>query len=525
MNRINTAKLHRLIKTLKKEEKRFFKLFTKKQDRKGDVLYLKVFDYLDKLEEVDRDKFKKKFKTVKGLSGLQNYLYKLILKSLRNQPTYQDVDVLLREGLMDLEILYKKELFIDSQEKLEQLLEVAVQHDKVFFLPMLHEWWFILQNTYFHYHEVDKSLLESSIEMYTNSIQNLQQYHLYRTQLGRMMWLVKDQDSKNIVEDLNQIIKFFPEYDSNDKQGNIAIRIQELQFRRVHAAILMDSSKSYFYKKELVQMLKELPPKSFEVYEEYYYKALAAQMGSAPSLKILAETIEEIETFTDGKTKHLDNHLLIQILINKIDLYLLTGAFQKFEQFIQERKDIVELIVHSGSQYYRDCWYYKLMLYYYGIKDYTNALDTFEMFLSDKDVSMMFKRPSLYLKMIIYYEEEEYILLASYLKNFTRFLRKREALLDPEKQLITLMGKLIKLPDSEHKAILIQTRKEIADYLTTIDAAQKEFLIYFNYIGWMDSQIFNVPFTDLFFMHLGVVKIDSIEERQNALFLEKDNQE
>lgn len=56
MNRINTVKLHRLILSLKKEEKCFFKLFTKKQHQKEDIFYLKIFDYLDKLETVDRDK-------------------------------------------------------------------------------------------------------------------------------------------------------------------------------------------------------------------------------------------------------------------------------------------------------------------------------------------------------------------------------------------------------------------------------------------------------------------------------------
>lgn len=508
MNRINTLKLHRLILSLKKEEKRFFKLFTKKQNQKEDIFYLKIFDYLDKLETVDRDKFKQKFRDVKGLSGLQTYLYKLILKSLRNQPFYQDVDTVLREGLADLEIFYKKELFVDSQEKLKELLELAKLHDKVFFLPMLYEWWFILENTYFHYHDIDNSLLEENIGKYTSTIENLNQYHIYRTTLARTMWLVQDRNSKSFVDDIKNIVESLPTYEPNEYGFGLSIKIQELQLKRVCGAMLMDNHTSYIYGKELSEILKKQPLKIFEVHEEYYYKALISQIGNAPTLEILDDLLTEVEAAISDENRYFDNHLLMHIFLNKIDLYLLTRAFQKVKECLDENEAIIALIINSSSQYFRDFWYYKLTLYYYAIKNYSEALKTYDTFLGNKETSMLLKRPGLYLKMIIYYEEKEYILLATFLKNFTRFLRKRDALLDPEKQLIVLMNKLVNLPESEHKAILIQTRKNMVDYLGTITSAEKEFLTYFNYIGWIDSQISGAPFERLFFRHIGVVDIE-----------------
>lgn len=507
MQRINTVKLHRLIMSLKKEEKRFFKLFTKKQNLKEDRFYLKIFNYLDKVVEVDRDEYKQKFKDVKGLSGLQNYLYGLILKSLRNQRAYQDIDTILREGLTDLEIFYKKELFAESQEKLEELLNLAKVHDKVFFLPMLYEWWFILENTHFHYHNVNESLLSKKTQQYTDSINNLREYHLYRINLGRLMWLIKANDSKSIVNDVTTMIELLPDYESNKDKYSLSILIQALQLRRVCEAVLMNNGNSFLYGKELTTILKKQPQKVFEAHEEYYYKTLASQMGNAPTVEILHTIIVEIESGIVKNKKYLDNHLSIHVFMNKIDVYLLTSDFQGMKHYIEQCKDIIELMTNSSSQYFHDFWYYKLMLYYYATKNYQAALNIFETFLWKKEISIMFKKVALYLKMIIYYEEEEYILLAAFLKNFTRFLRQKEALLDPEKQLIVLMNKLIKLPQSEHKAVLRLVRKEMVTFLENVDTAQKEFLMYFNYIGWIDSQLTGNAFKELFFRHVGDVEL------------------
>lgn len=147
------------------------------------------------------------------------------------------------------------------------------------------------------------------------------------------------------------------------------------------------------------------------------------------------------------------------------------------------------------------------MVYYYAVQKYEEALTVLKQFLMKKEVSILLRKPSLYLEMIIYYEKEEYILLASILKNSARFLRKNNALLDPEKKLITLMTKLIKLPQTEHQAAFVEARGEMVQDLANLEEAQKDFLTYFNYIGWIDSKITNKPFRQLFFRHTGVIDI------------------
>ncbi|MGH1337624.1 MAG: hypothetical protein ACRBFS_16005 [Aureispira sp.] len=471
-----------------------------------DSFYLKIFDYLDKVEEVDRDKFKQQFQNVKGLSGLQNYLYKLILKSLRNQPAYQDIDAILREGLADLDILYQKELLTEVQEKLQELLQLAQQYNKLFFLPMLYEWWFTLQNAHFHYLNVEPATLARYTKEYGQSIQNLKDYHLYRTELGRSLMLIQE-DPKEIFDDVTKIANTLPPYNSNSEEFSLSVRVQELQFRRMLSVLLIDTKMAFFYGKELSSMLKKQSKELFEEYEGFYYRALLSQITYAPTIEQLSATIEAIEQGLLKKTKHLDQRVPMNIFLNKIDVYLLKGEFGAFEEYVEENQHHIDFLMNSAARYLQEFWQIRLMVYYYATKKYSEALIVFEQFLMKKEVSILLKKPSLYLEMIIYYEKEEYLLLASILKNNTRFLRKNNALLDPEKKLITLMTKLIKLPKVEHKAAFVQARIQMMEDLANLEEAQKDFLTYFNYIGWIDSKVTGEPFQQLFFRHTGVIDI------------------
>lgn len=506
MGRINTAKLHRLINSLKKEEKRYFKLFTKKQRSKDDVFYIKIFNYLDGLEEVDRDKFKQKFRNIKGLSGLQSYLYKLILKSLRNQPAYNDIEAIIREGLGELEILYQKTLYTDTQEKFQELLQLAQLHDKVFFLPILYEWWFRLQNSYFQYREVGIEVLNQYTEAYAASIDTLQQYHFYRTQLGYGLLVVKEENSDTLAEHVKKTLALLPAYVPEAEPYGLSIRIQELQFRRILAVMLGDTSLSYFYSGELIKLLRKQPAEVFEANDVFYYRALISQMTQAPTIEALQVIVEEMEVAMQVKKTYFNNFVRANIFISKIDLYFLTEAFDDLGPYIQENQDNIAFIVSTTSPYLRDLWYYKLMLYHYVIGDFAVALQVFDQFLVIKEANIKAKGPGLFLKMIIYYEEQESIALASLIKNSTRYFRKKDALQPPVQQMIALMNKLVKAPATAHKAIFIKERQNMVTYLNGADDFHKEFLLYFNYIGWIDAQITGAPFRQFFFRHLGIIE-------------------
>ncbi|WMX16121.1 hypothetical protein [Aureispira sp. CCB-E] len=512
MNRVNTIKLHRLIKSLKKEEKRFFKLFTKKQKRKEEVFYLKIFDYLDKLEVVDREKFKKKFKGVKGLSGLQNYLYKLILKSLRNQPAYQDVDAVLREGLADLAILFQKELLVEVEEKNQELLELAILHDKVFFLPIFYDWWFVLHNTRFRYANIEASDFDENTQRYEATIKALNAFYFYRTHTGKLMYTVEGKNSRQAFDAVLAIKESLPVYSPQENTYGITTRAQELQLRKMLGNVLMDPNDSYCYSHQLYEELKQQPQEVFEHCKLYYYSSLISMLNFAPSIDQMHIIIEEIESTVLKYPKNIENkNIHMHVLLGKMDIHLLLGDFEQFDQLLIDNKEKVAFIKNYSHSHYRSLFHYKKALYHYAKKEYYETLIIIDDFLLKKEVNSLIKNPSLLLKMIIYYEEEEYVLLTSLLKNLRRLLRKNELLLETEKGLIDLLNNLIKLPKQEHKEKMIAIRKKMVEQISNSPNYKEEFLTFFNYIGWIDHQIDGSPFKQLFFRHTGVIEVGEAE--------------
>lgn len=77
--------LFRLINTLTKSEKRYFKLYTQMQS--GSENYIMLFDAIDKMKVYDESKIRKKFKGktfLNQLAVMKNYLFNVIIKSLKN---------------------------------------------------------------------------------------------------------------------------------------------------------------------------------------------------------------------------------------------------------------------------------------------------------------------------------------------------------------------------------------------------------------------------------------------------------
>ena len=78
--------LFKLIKSLEKAEKGYFKKFAQTHNKGAEHQYLKLFDAIDQQLEYNEPDLLKKFKSesfVKQLSVTKSYLWDLILKSQR----------------------------------------------------------------------------------------------------------------------------------------------------------------------------------------------------------------------------------------------------------------------------------------------------------------------------------------------------------------------------------------------------------------------------------------------------------
>ncbi len=119
--------LFQLVKSLKKSEKRNFKLYVKRNSSSEDLKIIQLFDALDKMEIYDEIQLLKKNKGLskQQLSNSKAHLYRQILTSLRLIRHENNMDIQLHEQLDYAEILYNQGLYLQSLKVLDRMKEYA----------------------------------------------------------------------------------------------------------------------------------------------------------------------------------------------------------------------------------------------------------------------------------------------------------------------------------------------------------------------------------------------------------------
>lgn len=126
--------LHLLIKSLSKSEKRYFKIYASQYAKSDKSNYLRLFDAIDRQAEYDEAALKKRFskeKFIRHLSSEKNYLFQMIMKSLRAYQREGSLAVNLGELILESDILEQKGLYKRSDKvlaKAEKLAEESESH-------------------------------------------------------------------------------------------------------------------------------------------------------------------------------------------------------------------------------------------------------------------------------------------------------------------------------------------------------------------------------------------------------------
>ncbi|MFC5408749.1 hypothetical protein ACFPMF_05490 [Larkinella bovis] len=122
--------LFSLVHSLTKSEKRYFRLVASAQN--GDKDYLRLFDCLERSPFFDAVLKEKLTALFPGLTiePARKYLYRVIMKSLRQFEADSQVETQLMNLLQDSAILFNKGLIDAGFEQLEKAKRLALQHQK-----------------------------------------------------------------------------------------------------------------------------------------------------------------------------------------------------------------------------------------------------------------------------------------------------------------------------------------------------------------------------------------------------------
>lgn len=120
--------LYRLIKSLNKSEKGYFKKFAAKNEAGSKQNYIHLFDAIDVMNQYDEELLKKKLNNesfTKQLPVYKVYLFNLILRSLAPNSVIVDAGTRMKEYIENSKILSSKALYREALKQLKKAKELA----------------------------------------------------------------------------------------------------------------------------------------------------------------------------------------------------------------------------------------------------------------------------------------------------------------------------------------------------------------------------------------------------------------
>jgi len=123
----NTEMLFFLIKSLTKAEKRSFRLFAHRNADGADLLYMTLFDVIDKAKTFDEAKIRKEFPKLKtaNFTNLKRHLYEQLMICLRLLKKDKQKNIKIREYIDFAYVLYGKGLQLQALEILNKARKLA----------------------------------------------------------------------------------------------------------------------------------------------------------------------------------------------------------------------------------------------------------------------------------------------------------------------------------------------------------------------------------------------------------------
>lgn len=481
-------KLFRLIKSLKKEEKRYFKMRIDGQRAK----YLTLFNYLDKVEKLDKKNYKQTFAGIKQLSAMQTYLYQQILTSLQQQHMNSSVRLQLQHSIIQVDILYQRDLTEEAKELVNNSLEVAIEKEFFAEADQLFAWWYLIENRHSQYLGISTEDMEITNNVYKKNAAQLMEYSHTLVQFSDMVFQIKDSSHRS-HEELWKITWEKALAVSCENFLSYKTKLTFLQWKSSISGMCRDitTAKTGFLK--IIQLLEQAPPPLFEIYKGIYIAAILSTIAYLlPSEeKLFCSLNEKIKAIPIGelstREKTMWRILWHQYLVknNQLEEAIALAATINIQHFFI-------------SEQHKQHFYLDWAIAYFGLKKYDQALALLDAIIEKQSNHLAtLLGAACLLKAIIFYEKEAYRFLPYLLKSIQHTMKKTGVLFEFEYLFINFLKKISHLPKLDHKKAFLAFEIIYQNYIKQVDEEGKEFLKLFNYQGWLTYHIDGSPFTQL----------------------------
>ena len=498
MSNKNSDQLFQLVKSLTKGEKRQFKLFATRHKGGENAKFLKLFDLMNAMDNYDEQKILAKEKSISSdqLPNIKQNLYKQLLQSLRSLHSNTDIDLKIREGIDNAQILYNKCLYQQSYKTIEKAKEMARRYEKNILLLEIHE--------------IEKKLISKIVKrdtpekiellipegedikkrvsnIITFSSLSAKLYGLY-TKLG----FTRNSADFEIVNSF--LYSSLPAF----KEENLSVEEKMHLYNALvgYYAFIQDSRRAYDYALKWVALFDndhDLIESKLEIYIKAINNLLDAQYKLSKyeefiqtSLKFESIKNDEALIFSENI-----NFLLFKYSAKHIlDKYFMLGDFDKGVKEIEHIIEQFELYEDRLNEHSKLIYYYKFACMFFGADMHKQAVYWLNQIINarDEDIRNDILCFARILNLISHYELQNEDLVDYYIKSTYRFLGKKDDLHYYQSRILRFLKKLNTIETDQG---LVDAYKELREHLIPLETNpyEKRAFVYFDIISWLESKI------------------------------------
>ena len=505
-NKVSTH-LFDLIKSLNKSEKRYFKVFSSRHTIGEENSYIRLFDFIDRMDTYQEDLI---FMHFKGQALLNKFsitkarLYDNILKSLDTFYASSSHDAQIFRAIHSADILYNKGLYKQSERVLNSAEKQAKKHGNYnLLLEIKEKQKRLIENDM--YRDIKADQITKMLEEERSIIKDIETYH--------QLWHVKSL----LFQEINFNGKIRDD-EGKEKLKELLAQINELNvdkaplkskylYHHIHSAYYFSINqldKSYEHLKENLTLIeasktfmKDQPNIYFSLLTNITY--IATKLKDYKAAREFLSKLKEVSPKGSGQAT-LDLDIKYFSSTTSLELFLLTeqGNYDKAEQLIPQIEEAYRLYgdnINSLRKAYID---FKVGVIYLSVGKYNEALHWINNILNENKID---QKQDIYcfaqlLNLVIHLELNNDRFLPYALNSTKRYLKNRNRIYRFEELFLKLIGQMSKADnifDLQEK--LEPVEKELAELKK--DPKEEVVFEYFDFHTWIQTKIKRESFVTL----------------------------
>jgi hypothetical protein len=500
-----TDDLIQLIRTLTQGEKRQFRLFAKRNSSSDDLLFLQLFDVLDKKGEYDEAAILKKIPSLKKeqLPNLKAHLYGQLLTSLRLLGRSRNEDILLRENIDYAHVLYDKGLYRQALDLLAKTKERALAGQfkslalEILEFEKLIEGQYITRSIEGRAQELaEQSLTISRALSQTHEFSNLalQLYGLYL----KIGFVRNEQDYRYVREFFNARLPQarFEELDFTGK-----VYLCQSQVWLYH--ICQEFAPCYRHAQRWVDLFSENPAMR-SLHPVFYLKGLhnllSTLFNSLHDERFVA-ALPQLENYPQqvdfSQNRNVEGLFQLYSHIHRINAIYLSGDYSEGVKYIPELVELLESNPYNWDANRILVFQYRIACLYFGNGDFGHAIDFLNKIINQKTIDyradiQCFAR---ILNLIAHFELGNTDLVEYQVKSVYRYLLHVEDLQEVQREIFHFLRKM---PSTRPNALAHEFR-QLHERLLPLqnDPYERRPFLYLDIISWLESKLTGQPVKEI----------------------------